>query len=64
MMDHIVEESKKVYANTEFADTFLIYHDALSAYFEKEAQEHMEHLGFKDRQVRCISANNERAPRL
>jgi hypothetical protein len=47
-----------VYADTSERDIFFIFHDALSAWWEVEAQQHMEMLGFKDRQIRCLGATN------
>jgi hypothetical protein len=38
MMTHVIEESKKAYSGTDVADTFLIFHDALSQWWEKGAQ--------------------------
>ena len=43
---------------TTHESDFFIYHDALSAWWEKEAQEHMASLGYADRQVRCIGDTN------
>jgi hypothetical protein len=57
-MDWIVQESKQVYANTIHAESFHIFHDGLSAWWEKEAQEYLSTLGFKDRQLRCLGETN------
>ena len=57
LMDHVVAESKKVYAGTAREHDFLIFHDALSAWWEEESQQHMATLGFRDRQLKCITAN-------
>lgn len=62
MMDHIVAESKKVYEGTEWEDTFLIFHDGLSAWWEPEAQEHLKTLGFQHRQLRCVGDTNKANP--
>jgi hypothetical protein len=51
---HVILESTKIYANTPFADTFLIFHDGLSAWWESEAQQFIADQGFKDRQLRCV----------
>ena len=59
MMDHIVSESSKVYAGTEYADTFLIFHDGLSQWWEPDAQAHLEAPGFRDRQLRCLGDTNK-----
>jgi hypothetical protein len=58
MMDHVVAESAKIYANTPEANSFMIFHDGLSAWWEKEAQEHMTELGFQDRQLVSIGSTN------
>ena len=39
MMRHVVEASKKIYEGTQYQNSFMIFHDALSAWWEKEAQE-------------------------
>ena len=49
VMDHVVAELTKIYTNTPVANTFMIFHDGLSAWWEKEAQEYMATLGFRDR---------------
>ena len=53
-----MRESTKMYANTPQANTFMIIHDGLSTWWEKEAQEHMASLGFENRQVTNIGATN------
>jgi hypothetical protein len=58
IMDPIVRESTKMYANTPQANTFMIFHDRLSTWWEKEAQEHMAALGFGDRQLTSTGATN------
>jgi len=58
LIDHMISESKKLYTGTKSENTFLIFHDALSAYFEKGAQEYIKSLGFKDRLVRCYGNTN------
>jgi hypothetical protein len=58
LMDHVVEESKRVYEGTVHENTFFIYHDALSQWWEKESQDHMAELGFANRQIRCIGETN------
>jgi hypothetical protein len=57
IMDHVIDESTKAYAGTEHADDFFIFHDGLSAWWEKGAQEHMKERGFEHRQIRNITAN-------
>jgi hypothetical protein len=57
IMDHVVRESTAAYAGTNHAADFMIFHDGLSAWWEVEAQAHMATLGFKDRQIKNITAN-------
>ena len=40
-MDHIVAESKRAFADTPYADTFVLFHDALTQWWEKEAQDYL-----------------------
>ncbi len=56
-MDHVIDESTKAFAGTLRAHTFFIFHDGLSAWWEGDAQVHMEVRGFKNRQIRNITAN-------
>eukprot|EP01034_Spumella_vulgaris_P034523 gene34523-42580_t len=58
LIDHVITESTAIYANTEYADNFLIFHDALSQWWEDEAQEYIAQRGFRDRQVRCFGDTN------
>ena len=41
-----------------YADTWWLFHDALSAWWEKEAQDHLEARGFRDRQPRAWGDTN------
>lgn len=59
IMDHVVAESTKAYANTPEANTFMLFHDGLSTWWEKEAQDHMATLGFRDRQITSIGTTNK-----
>tara|TARA_B100002003_G_C14141283_1_gene548788 strand:- start:608 stop:2329 length:1722 start_codon:yes stop_codon:yes gene_type:complete len=59
LIDHMVEESKKLYNGTKHENTFFIFHDALSAYFEKTAQDYIKSIGFKDRMFRCYGDTNK-----
>ena len=58
LIDHIISESKKLYKGTDYENTFLIFHDALSSYFEHGAQEYINSIGFKDRLVKCYGDTN------
>eukprot|EP00732_Lithocolla_globosa_P000473 Lithocolla_globosa_v1_NODE_141_length_5757_cov_121.254121.p2 type:complete len:335 gc:universal NODE_141_length_5757_cov_121.254121:3013-2009(-) len=60
LMDHVVKHSKAVYAGTPAADTFLIFHDHLSQWWEADAQKYLhERHGFRDRQLRCLGDVNK-----
>ena len=54
IMDHVVQESTKAFKGSTHEHNFFIYHDALSAWWEPEAQKHMKELGFADRQIRSL----------
>ena len=58
LIDHMIRESKKLYTGTKYENTFLIFHDALSAYFEHDAQEYIKSLKFENRLVRCYGDTN------
>jgi hypothetical protein len=58
IMDHVVAESTKIYANTPVANTFMLFHVGLSTWWEKEAQEYLATLGFRDRQLTSLGATN------
>ena len=59
-MDHMVAEGDRLFADTPFAATWVIMHDALSAWWEKESQAHLASLGFdKDRQISCKGGTNQ-----
>ena len=59
IMDHMITETSKVYEDTEYADNFVIFHDGLAAYWEKEAQDHLKDRGFYNRQLRAYSPTND-----
>ena len=43
-MDHIIAEGNRVYKGTKREDTWLIYHDHLKIWWEKESQEYLKTL--------------------
>ena len=61
IMDHVVEEGNRLFAGTPFADCWLIYHDALSQWWSKGAQDYIEttYPGFAKRQCRGLGHTNE-----
>ncbi|EGB03551.1 hypothetical protein AURANDRAFT_67925 [Aureococcus anophagefferens] len=50
--------SKKLFRGTTHEHDFVIWHDALSAWWEDEAQDYLATLGFKDRQVCALDDTN------
>jgi len=40
-MDHVAAELIRLFAGTPYSDSFVIFHDALKEWWEKEAQEHL-----------------------
>ena len=58
LMDHCIAEGKRIFKNTRYARSFVIYHDALSAWWSEAAQAHMRRKGFANRQVRGLGFTN------
>ncbi len=59
LMDHTISESMRVYKGTDMEDKFFIFHDGLSLWWAKEAQEYIKSKGFKHRQIRCVGDTNK-----
>ena len=59
LMAHVIEESIQIYEGTVHKDTFFIFHDGLSAWWEKDAQDFMESKGFKHRQIKNTNEGNK-----
>ena len=59
IMSHVVAVSKAAYAGAARQDDFMIFHDGLTAWWEPEAQQHMEKLGMRDRQLRALHDTNK-----
>lgn len=59
LMKHVISESNKIYENTDQFLTFKIFHDGLTAWWEKEAQDYMESRGFKHRQIMNTNEENK-----
>ena len=55
-MDHVIDESTAAFANTDYWDSFFIFHDGLSAWWEADAQAHLASRGFAHRQIRNTGA--------
>jgi hypothetical protein len=58
LMDHAIEQGDKLFAGTAYHDSWWLFHDALSAWWEKEAQEYLEERGFRDLQLRAWGDTN------
>jgi hypothetical protein len=58
LIDHVIDESTRVYQETIWEKTFFIFHDGLSAWWEKGAQEYIAARGFRDRQWKCCHPTN------
>jgi hypothetical protein len=58
-MEHVINESNKIYENTDQYLTFKIFHDGLTAWWEKEAQDYMHSRGFKYRQIMNTNEENK-----
>ena len=59
IIDHVISESIKLYAGTERALTFHIFHDGLTVWWTPEAQAYIASKGFGDRQMQCLGATNK-----
>ena len=59
LMDHVIEQGNKMFKGSTHEKDWVIYHDALSQWWEKEAQEHMADKGFADRQVKAQGKTND-----
>lgn len=58
LIDHVIIESTNIYLGTEFENSFLTFHDGLSAWWEKEAQQYLTSQGFAKRQLCCYDPTN------
>ena len=58
LIDHTIDEGNKLFADTRFASTWVIYHDALPQWWERSAQAHIRERGFEHRQWRARGATN------
>ena len=62
-MDWTIKEGNRLFADTRFKNTWCIYHDALSQWWERGkggAQEYMASRGFANRQWRARGGTNDR----
>ena len=56
LIDHMITESKKIYAGTDIEDRFLMFYDALSQWNEAEALLYIKtrHPGFVNRFIKPV----------
>ena len=55
LVDHVIAEGNRLFADTRWKNSWKIYHDALPQWWERRTQEYIEERGFKDRQWRANS---------
>ena len=58
LMDHAIEQSENIYRDKDMFDNFYIFHDGLSLWWTKSAQDHMRHRGYYNRQIMCAGPTN------
>ena len=58
LMQHTIDQGNKLFADTPYADNWMINGDRLSSWWEAEAQDYLQARGFKDRQVRSWGDTN------
>ena len=58
LMDHAIREGNRLFRNTPYRNSWVIYHDALSAWWSEGAQEYMRSRGFAHRQMRGLGLTN------
>ena len=49
LIDHVIIELVNIYSGTPYENSFLIFHDWLSAWWEAEAQQYISSKGFGKR---------------
>lgn len=59
LIDAAITEGDKVFADTAYAGLWWLCHNALSQWWEKEAQAYIASRGFKDRQLRAWGGTNK-----
>jgi hypothetical protein len=60
LIDHAIDESTRMFAGTKRAhDDFMMYHDALTAWWEKEAIDYIASRGFAGRFISSLSPTND-----
>ena len=60
MMDQVVEQMNQLFADTPYANSWVLFHDVLKAWWEVEAQQHLEKLGIsRERQLCILGGTND-----
>ena len=69
MMDHVIAEGNRIWAGTEHKYTWMIYHDHLKIWWEKDSQDYLKTLTcpiqgnanrtWYDRQIKICGENND-----
>ena len=55
---HSISEGNRLFRGTDYERNWVIYHDVLSTWWSKEAQEYMASRGFAKRQIRGLGHTN------
>ena len=58
LMDHSIKEGNRLFRNTIYHNNWVIYHDALSAWWSQGGKENMSSKRFLHRQVRGLGLTN------
>ena len=58
LMDHVIEQGNILFADTPYHDSWVVYHDALSAWWSEGAQQHLQRKRFRHRQVKGLGFTN------
>jgi hypothetical protein len=61
MIDHIIAEGNRLFADTRHKDDWVIWHDALGQWWTPAAQAHLASKGFANRQVRSMGETNKKS---
>ena len=70
MIDHLIDEGNRIFANTNRAETWMLYHDNLSIFWEKETVEYLKSKNcplpnhpertYFDRIIKIVGENNNK----
>jgi hypothetical protein len=62
-MDHVYKHCVEAFKGTPREKTWVLYHDALSQWWEAESQVHAEAIGLRGHQLRAWGETNSDNPR-